>query len=1751
MGVRFLTIKIKRYLSFIMAVVLVFSTFIPISLTANAYSYYWLSYYDNQIYGDYWNSVYYAADDQKSCINNVPVSSSIIRFDNLPNSRTSKVTVSYKSDDNTGVCVMIGKKSENPQKENTDELETKYAGLNGINRSSADADGYRQLNITLPIGYNYLILVPINRNLETYTSWQNDHYGDDLIDTSFSNGVSPTGHVSEPYNYFLGDVISKGGNIEYKIEFASGARVCDTVTQIENKYNNSNATNNMSVTDGELLISHTYLDCSDVNKSDRKYGSMQYGICTMSDPQTYEPIYADDKTGLPNGGIMVDLSGNKTNSEPAYLEIKFNPNGDKTLNSQKDTYNDSAVILSAEVGHVDADGKFIEVDEYESDTNAKYAVEAYPDSNQVSRILSIPVLDSELKNYVVIRVYPGGYIHDLRKNADSLSDRYNFSYEISLKDALGREIVSYIKDSGKSTTVEKNYIAGGILSNTDNPLDTYKLSLSEATGTKPSVSSSGEVSGGYLRFDFIDVPVDFDYSDIDISLSLAENSQPGSSAFGYSKFKKESDMGGYDDNYTGLSNYLGGPVLDYTLYYTKISNNHGWFESDDFQPRIGYGNDKSASIMFYKTERSYDSKFERRKLSKDDYDTFLVVPNNSQYKFNYTIKSVNQGYKLEITSDDAKFKETDGVFTSTEPVSNDGTSQQTLKIKVVKTTVPIDPDSGKTELGLPNYGILFDNKDFNGSSGSSNSSGLNNSAIDSGLGLRLTSRYDSVMSFMANAYLPVSEEVKAMQYFCKEHKVYTLRDGNSTFLFSEESNDADKYILTESINYANLRLKNGDSVFVGCDYLYPKVTQITSSDYDSSDVSTFMYDDKYWKIDIITDDVGTYSFPSFGYDDSKCFYVNPETAIQPVICVMPVNPGTSDAPANFKFDYNIVCGISEDRDSWTGSYKSMELVDPKVWTFDDFKASDYKFYPDGGKNLLTYNGYASEPMTISASGTRFNLIKASAVLSDTYPDHMGHGLQYYLKKYENTSESLEYINWINDGGEYIGKFNVDDVNLGLLITADNITSKLSSGELPYLNIDLSLKEGTFEKGSIDRRNSHFISVFGTIKDGVFYMKEPHTGDWSTNFNQRAVPYSASDNFYYVDGGGVLSNEYTYTLHTHLDEGEAIFIIPDNENFSMAFDYSISTRNITKYNIDEVIEDPVGNISRVVDNNVTYKGSTEPVRLTGKPQKLKISFKNVEDVSKNDIFEEYKLTDVRYLYARLYDYDFGSIVNDGTEAEQEQELVNKQESDFKFLYNPQDNANMTVNTWHNYAYTGIVKDKLTYDGDSGAKKSIGVPQFNYSTPFGDLFTVSDETDSNGNTKKSYETKFEFAYDENTSMYSYNSLLHSASYNAERNAVLTYAASLGIDGWGMQGAGFFPFNSLDNKGEWGSAEKYNLNTWLVDKSDINYHLGMALAMNFKMPADKVMTNKDGTTSDIIYKFTGDDDVWVFVDDTLVLDMGGIHESLSGSINFTKGTYTVDGYSHNLSDIAGLDFNTDKWNENSTHSVKMYYLERGGTLSNCSMQFNIPVEEEATYHVTYDGNGSDSGDVPVDDTPYFSGDTVTVKDNESLTKNGYDFAGWAKSSDASFDDVITTFDITEDTTLYAVWKPKYKLTYDLNTGERHASGEAPSDDNYYTTGDKAVVKDGKNLKMFIEGTSGAYAEFKCWTTNPDGSGDTFTADDEVTFADKDITLYAQWEFNVVDVELPETGSSVMLIMLSAAVLLIGVGVLVWKLSGKSKSK
>ena len=163
-------------------------------------------------------------------------------------------------------------------------------------------------------------------------------------------------------------------------------------------------------------------------------------------------------------------------------------------------------------------------------------------------------------------------------------------------------------------------------------------------------------------------------------------------------------------------------------------------------------------------------------------------------------------------------------------------------------------------------------------------------------------------------------------------------------------------------------------------------------------------------------------------------------------------------------------------------------------------------------------------------------------------------------------------------------------------------------------------------------------------------------------------------------------------------------------------------------------------------------------------------------------------------------------------------------------------------------------------------------------------------------------------------------------------------------------FFPFDSASKvfaeNGNNLSPKK------IVDGStDLNHHFGMSMTTEFVQPnGGKTTDNKD-----MIFEFSGDDDVWVYIDGVLVGDLGGIHEKATLKINFATGAVHV-GHIDNANDAektikdttiramfeaAGADtknFRDGTFSNSTKHTLSFFYLERGAGASNMSLKFNL---------------------------------------------------------------------------------------------------------------------------------------------------------------------------------------------------------------------
>ena len=180
-------------------------------------------------------------------------------------------------------------------------------------------------------------------------------------------------------------------------------------------------------------------------------------------------------------------------------------------------------------------------------------------------------------------------------------------------------------------------------------------------------------------------------------------------------------------------------------------------------------------------------------------------------------------------------------------------------------------------------------------------------------------------------------------------------------------------------------------------------------------------------------------------------------------------------------------------------------------------------------------------------------------------------------------------------------------------------------------------------------------------------------------------------------------------------------------------------------------------------------------------------------------------------------------------------------------------------------------------------------------------------------------------DNQGYYYYNSNVNYAEYDRNSEQFVLYEHTYSQNTGGSNGPnakpiGFFPFHEYDTD---------NQQQTMNHNQNLNHHFGLSMEVDFEIPKDRKAAAPDGYKHDIIYEFSGDDDLWVFVDDELALDIGGIHQPVTGSINFTTGEIIVHG-------VEGKTMSFDV----GSHTLKMFYIERGGCDSNLSVRFNLPL-------------------------------------------------------------------------------------------------------------------------------------------------------------------------------------------------------------------
>lgn len=282
---------------------------------------------------------------------------------------------------------------------------------------------------------------------------------------------------------------------------------------------------------------------------------------------------------------------------------------------------------------------------------------------------------------------------------------------------------------------------------------------------------------------------------------------------------------------------------------------------------------------------------------------------------------------------------------------------------------------------------------------------------------------------------------------------------------------------------------------------------------------------------------------------------------------------------------------------------------------------------------------------------------------------------------------------------------------------------------------------------------------------------------------------------------------------------------------------------------------------------------------------------------------------------------------------------------------------------------------------------------------------------------------------------------------------------------------------------------------DTKDNKYSFGMNLGADFYMPKDGKVNNQD-----MVFDFTGDDDVWVFIDGVLVLDLGGIHQALGGKINFATGKITYDKTQRYgnppATTITEAFVNAgEKWNSKpyETHHLSFFYLERGDGGSNCKISFNLPVKPSKAIDIEKETLGTIDADKQFQ-FQLLVGNSSTLYRGKYSVYNAY--TNQVVQSDKSTGDngVITlakgqfarvqSNDFTDDTT-YKV-RELNSSGYTVSANGSPMTQQGSNDNAYAETGLFTV---GKTSHVTIVNSNVKPSNHKRIVKTDDGDGDEYT--------------------------------------------------------------
>lgn len=501
-------------------------------------------------------------------------------------------------------------------------------------------------------------------------------------------------------------------------------------------------------------------------------------------------------------------------------------------------------------------------------------------------------------------------------------------------------------------------------------------------------------------------------------------------------------------------------------------------------------------------------------------------------------------------------------------------------------------------------------------------------------------------------------------------------------------------------------------------------------------------------------------------------------------------------------------------------------------------------------------------------------------------------------------------------------YKSDEVNVKVTLTdpadlPDNAELSVTPVELSQEAEDQITEEAIKEKKAIEKIHSYDIKFLvdgEEVQPGATVKVEVSLPDIKSGQDADVYHVDADDNVENMDGsvnkkGNIEFDTTHFSTYVIVKKGnEAVKVTIKHYDDS-------NPKSPVKIYSDDKVDFEVGKSGRI-DNYVKATNWTvEKVVVGDNTYTQEVDYSEIE-VVRDTLVKVYYLPKNMTTKGNVKFYDY--TVNAGLDQSGKQRSINEENSyaesdradacklmvgnndDGKIPYRyyaPADNGK-EGNYWTGKKNPSAATGLLTSISDNGK----GSPVFKYADPgfFTDsdiTFTVKDGT----RYLRQYLDKYKLVFAQNGDTYTLSEV---------QNESGTRVSGVGAD--------FFPLDGIIKSYEEGKKTKVESQVSYTDTTPHNYYFGMRYDVEFSI-GDYVGPLK--------YDFTGDDDLWVALDGNRVLDLGGIHDALSGSVDIWKELGITD--KENLSEER----------KNAKHRLTVLYMERGAGVSNCSMSFTLP--------------------------------------------------------------------------------------------------------------------------------------------------------------------------------------------------------------------